>query len=131
MPHRTAFSKLFLVDVAFYNERRREDFESWSELRSSVSRRSHRKEKRDVVEKSLLLASRRRRRPRASSKPHKARDFPVEIALKRRETEREGARERKKARRARKKESTTRAKNTERTSTSTRSPLYEPDGLTR
>ena len=107
MPHRTSFSKLFLVDVAFYNERRREDFESWSELRSSVSRRSHRKEKRDVVEKSLLLASRRRRRrPRASSKPHKARDFPVEIALKRRETERERERAKERKHDARKKHRT-------------------------
>ena len=40
MPHRTSFSKLFFVA---HNKRRREDFESWSELRS-VSLRSHRKE---------------------------------------------------------------------------------------
>ena len=106
MPHRTSFSKLFFVA---HNKRRREDFESWSELRS-VSLRSHRKENATSKRASSRVIVVHAHHPTTRARQKHARDFPVEIALKRRDREREtkkrasgedrGARERKHTTRA-------------------------------
>lgn len=97
-----------VFQTVFRRAREGEDFESWSELR--VSRRSHRKENATSKRASSRVIVVHAHHPTTRARQKHARDFPVEIALKRRDREREtkkrasgedrGARERKHTTRA-------------------------------